>query len=76
VALAALLPLLSQAHLAVFYLRGVFFEVPKRLAGVRMTYMGVNAQRQYYGVMGALLFVQLAARVFQKLRCAALLCCR
>jgi peroxin-10 len=72
VRLAPLLPLLSQLHLALFYLRGVFYEAPKRLAEVRMTYCGsLNAQRQYYGAMGALLFVQLAARLYRKLWCAA-----
>jgi peroxin-10 len=69
--LASWLPVLSQLHLAFFYLRGVFFEVPKRLTGVRMLFVGpMNASRRYYGVMGALLLLQIAARALHKARCA------
>jgi Pex2 / Pex12 amino terminal region len=68
---AAWLPLLSQLHLALFYLRGVFFEAPKRLAGVRLVYVGaMSAARKYYGVMGALLLLQVAVRALQRVRCA------
>lgn len=67
---AAWAPLLAQLHLALFYLFGVYFELPKRATGARMTYIGtMNVARKYYGVMGALLLLQLATRVAARLRC-------
>ena len=67
---AAWLPLLSQLHLALFYLRGVYLEVPKRASGVRMVYIGaMDSARKYYGVMGVLLLLQVAVRALQRLRC-------
>jgi Pex2 / Pex12 amino terminal region len=68
-AVAAWAPWLGQLHLAVFYVSGAFFEVPKRFTGARMLFIGSsNAHRKYYGAMGVLLLLQLAARAISRFR--------
>jgi Pex2 / Pex12 amino terminal region len=71
-AVAAWAPWLGQLHLAAFYIFGTFLELPKRLTGARMLFIGSSdAHRKYYGAMGVLLMLQLAARAVAHLRCAS-----
>lgn len=58
------LPLASQLHLALFYIFGRYYEVPKRLSGVQHVHIGASTmQRRYFGAMGILLLVQVVVNI-------------
>ena len=62
--------LLPQLHLALFYVYGRHFQVSKRVSGATYVYIGSSFQpRPYYGIMGVLLLLQIAAQVWQLTRC-------
>lgn len=68
------LPIASQLHLAVFYIFGLYYEVPKRLGGVQYAHIGATtAQRRYFGAMGVLLLVQVLVNARLLRRCASIL---
>lgn len=61
--------MLVQLHLALFYLYGRFYQLPKRATGTSYVYVGSSfTPRHYYGVMGVLLAVQLAVQTYQHVR--------
>lgn len=61
--------MLVQLHLALFYLYGRFYQLPKRATGTSYVYIGSSfTPRHYYGVMGVLLAVQLAVQTYQHVR--------
>ena len=60
----SLVSFLARLHLVLFYFRGAFYDVAKRVAGVRLVHIG--RARQYaprYEALGALLSLQLAGDV-------------
>lgn len=66
------LPIASQLHLALFYVFGLYYEVPKRLSGVQYAHIGASTtQRRYFGAMGVLLLVQVLVNARWLIRCAS-----
>ncbi|KAJ1725120.1 peroxisome biogenesis factor 10 [Coemansia erecta] len=62
----ALLGVLGTAHLAVFYFTGAYYEVAKRLAGIRYVFMRRRREGEVaggYEVLGALLVLQTAVQM-------------
>lgn len=69
------LPLASQLHLALFYIFGLYYDLPKRVSGVQYTHIGAApTQRRYFGAMGVLLLVQVLANAQSLRRCVTLAC--
>jgi Pex2 / Pex12 amino terminal region len=67
------LPAAMQLHLAMFYIFGLYYELPKRLTGTQYIYVGASqGSRRYFGAMGLLLVVQVLLRVGNMCRCARL----
>ncbi|KAJ2788083.1 peroxisome biogenesis factor 10 [Coemansia interrupta] len=67
----ALLGVLATVHLAVFYFTGTFYEVAKRLAGVRYVFMRRRREGEVVGgyeVLGALMVLQMAVRLALRVR--------
>lgn len=53
------MPVATQLHLAMFYIFGFYYELPKRLTGTQYIYVGSSqVPRRYFGAMGILLLVQ------------------
>lgn len=53
------LPVATQLHLAIFYIFGFYYEVPRRITGTQYIYVGSSqVPRRYFGAMGILLLVQ------------------
>jgi len=60
---------LYRLHLATFYLRGTFFDIPRRLAGMRMaTPRELKGNRPSYAFLGWLLLAQLGVEIAPKIR--------
>ncbi len=53
-------PALLRLHLALFYLYGWYFQIPKRISGIRYLYLSQTQQtRPMYRALGAVLLLQL-----------------
>ena len=64
--LAEPLALAARAHLALFYLYGVYLTPAHRVAGVRRIFIGQRVEpRIHYGVLGVLLAAQVAVQCAQ-----------
>jgi hypothetical protein len=64
------LPVATQLHLAMFYIFGFYYEVPKRIAGTQYIYVGSSqVPRRYFGAMGFLLLVQTLVSASKMYRC-------
>jgi hypothetical protein len=65
------MPVASQLHLAMFYIFGFYYELPKRITGTKYIYVGSSqVPRRYFGAMGILLLVQTLVGVRNMYRCA------
>lgn len=60
-------PELTRCHLALFYIFGIYYQLPKRLTGTRYAFIGrallPSDQHPNYGVLGWLLLGQLGVSV-------------
>lgn len=64
------MPVATQLHLAMFYIFGIYYELPKRLTGTQYVYVGSSqVPRRYFGAMGILLLVQTLVGVSNMRRC-------
>ncbi|KAJ2160499.1 peroxisome biogenesis factor 10 [Coemansia sp. RSA 552] len=62
---------LGMVHLVIFYFAGAYYNLPKRIAGIRYVFMrklGQGEEGAGYEILGALLAIQLVVQVALQLR--------